>query len=150
MGRVDWRKACRDAGAFPFQSGWGVSWLQRPPIPALQRISKISVPTLIISGERDHPDARNNADRAATTIPRARKVVIPGAAHLVNVDQPEEFNRIVLDFLSNVRKMEGANRKASQSTRLQQPCRFTLSRGGPPASISRANSPGHKICEEKL
>ncbi|MBI4482753.1 MAG: alpha/beta fold hydrolase [Acidobacteria bacterium] len=78
--------------------------VQRPDIPAFQRISQMSVPTLIISGERDHPDARANADRAAATIPRARKVVIPGAAHLVNVDQPEEFNRVVLAFLSNLSK----------------------------------------------
>ena len=83
---------------------FGTKLVQRPDVPAFQRISNIRVPTLILSGERDHPDARANYDRAAATIPRAKKLVIPGAAHLVNVDQPEQFNRAVLDFLSNLDK----------------------------------------------
>ena len=32
-------------------------------------------------------------------VPGARKVVIHDAAHLPNLEHPEEFNRIVLDFL---------------------------------------------------
>lgn len=81
---------------------YGTKLVQRPDVPVFQRISNIRVPTLILSGERDHPDARANYDRAAATIPRAKKLVIPGAAHLVNVDQPEQFNRAVLDFLSSL------------------------------------------------
>ena len=36
----------------------------------------------------------------ARKIPGARKVVIPDAGHAVNVDQPDEFNRVVSAFLS--------------------------------------------------
>ena len=73
-------------------------------IPVSQRLSQIRVPTLVLSGERDHPDARANYDRAAKTIPHAQRAVVPDAAHLVNVDQPAEYNRIVLDFLSGLSK----------------------------------------------
>ncbi len=46
----------------------------------------------------------NHEDTAALLdflgIKKAQLIVIPGAAHVVNMEQPEEFNRIVLDFLS--------------------------------------------------
>jgi len=76
--------------------------VQRPALPASQRISEISVPTLVIFGERDHSDAHANYNRAAAGIPGAKKVEIRDAAHLVNVDQPVQFNQAVLDFLSSL------------------------------------------------
>jgi pimeloyl-ACP methyl ester carboxylesterase len=39
----------------------------------------------------------------AAAIPNARKVIIPNAAHLPNLDQPAEFNRVVEDFLQSVK-----------------------------------------------
>ena len=33
---------------------------------------------------------------------RARKEVIKGVAHMVSMERPEEFNRVVLDFLSGL------------------------------------------------
>lgn len=71
-------------------------------IPAAQRLNQIRVPTLIIAGERDNTDARANYDNWAKGIPGAKKVVVPRAAHLVNIDQPAEFSRIVFDFLGSL------------------------------------------------
>jgi len=48
--------------------------LKRPELPATQRISAISVPTLLIAGGRDHPEALANYDRGAALISGARKV----------------------------------------------------------------------------
>jgi len=67
--------------------------------PAAERLAEVRVPTLVIAGERDAEQARANYDRWARGIPGAKKVVVPGAAHLVNIDKPQEFMRIVLDFL---------------------------------------------------
>jgi 3-oxoadipate enol-lactonase len=39
------------------------------------------------------------ADRLMSGIPGARKAEIPGAAHLPSLERPEEFDRLVLDFL---------------------------------------------------
>ena len=33
-------------------------------------------------------------------VPGSRKVVIPGAAHMVNMEKPDQFNRTVLEFLA--------------------------------------------------
>jgi len=36
-------------------------------------------------------------------IPGAKKTVIKGAAHLVSMEKPEEFNRVVMAFLATLR-----------------------------------------------
>jgi len=68
--------------------------------PAVGRLSEISIPTLIIVGDRDVSDIIAIADTLEKNITGSKKVVIPGAGHLVNLEKSEEFNRIVLDFLS--------------------------------------------------
>jgi 3-oxoadipate enol-lactonase len=67
---------------------------------AINRLDKIRVPTLLIVGDQDVPEFLKISDIVATGIPGAKRVVIPGVAHLPNMEKPEEFNRIVLDFLS--------------------------------------------------
>ena len=68
--------------------------------PAINRLDEISCPTLIIVGAVDMPDIATIADELEVGIPRASKVVIPGTAHYPNLERPEEFNRLVLDFLA--------------------------------------------------
>jgi pimeloyl-ACP methyl ester carboxylesterase len=38
----------------------------------------------------------------AATIPGARKVVVEGTAHFPNMERPDEFNRIVMEFLGKL------------------------------------------------
>jgi pimeloyl-ACP methyl ester carboxylesterase len=70
--------------------------------PAIDRLGEISTPTLIIVGDLDVPDVHSMAHLMETTIPNAKKVTIPNAAHMVSMERPEEFNRIVLEFLRSV------------------------------------------------
>ena len=58
----------------------------------------IAVPALVIVGDRDEPFLAASSYMAAK-IPDARKAVIADAGHAANVDQPEAFNAVVLDFL---------------------------------------------------
>ena len=67
--------------------------------PAITRLAEIHIPTLIIVGDYDIPSKLIIAELLATEISDAKKVVIPGVAHMVNMEQPEVFNRIVLAFL---------------------------------------------------
>jgi len=48
------------------------------------------------------PDIHEIADLLLTADPNAEKVVIEGAAHMVNMEKPEEFNRVVLEFLEEL------------------------------------------------
>jgi pimeloyl-ACP methyl ester carboxylesterase len=74
---------------------------QRLDPPVHQRLNELELPTMIISGNHDHPLAHANADTWEKSISGAQKVVMSDAAHLANMDQPEKFNQIVLDFLGS-------------------------------------------------
>ncbi|MEJ7631461.1 MAG: hypothetical protein WKF28_03080 [Rubrobacteraceae bacterium] len=71
--------------------------------PAVDRLHEIKAPTLVIIGDLDQPKTIQGADLLARSIPGTRKVTIPGVAHLPNMEHPEEFDRIVLDFLAERR-----------------------------------------------
>jgi 3-oxoadipate enol-lactonase len=86
-------------------SGW--HWLHADPgrplnPPALDRLHEIGAPALVVVGEHDVPDFQGIAETLARRIPGARKEVIPGAGHLVNLEQPERFNAAVLGFLDRL------------------------------------------------
>jgi 3-oxoadipate enol-lactonase len=68
--------------------------------PAITRLDEVGVPTLIMVGDYDIPDKFTLAQKLAEEIVRAQLAVIAGVAHMVNMEKPEEFNRVVLDFLS--------------------------------------------------
>jgi 3-oxoadipate enol-lactonase len=83
-------------------------WLLRHPgfslalePPALHRLTKVTVPTLVIAGERDASDNVDIVRIIADAVPRAESVIMAHAGHHVNLEQPTEFNRVVLDFLSH-------------------------------------------------
>lgn len=67
--------------------------------PAATRLGEIAAPALVVAGAHDLADFRAIADRLATGIPGARKVVLD-TAHLPGLERPEELNRLVLDFLA--------------------------------------------------
>ncbi|MGH9754565.1 MAG: alpha/beta fold hydrolase [Blastocatellia bacterium] len=81
------------------------NWLENPLFerdlkpPAIKRLSEIRSPTLIIVGELDVPDIQKIADTLTTGIAGAKKQVIRKAGHIVNMEKPEEFNQVALDFL---------------------------------------------------
>ena len=67
--------------------------------PAVKRLNEIKVPALIVIGDKDIESVRNSAEIAATGITGAKKVIIKGADHLPQMDDPTEFNRILGEFL---------------------------------------------------
>jgi 3-oxoadipate enol-lactonase len=69
--------------------------------PAIARLNEVAVPTCLIIGDKDVREMLNIIDRLEQGIPGARKVVMHDVAHALNMERPEEFNRIVLDFLSS-------------------------------------------------
>jgi pimeloyl-ACP methyl ester carboxylesterase len=69
--------------------------------PAVTRLNQIHVPTLIIAGALDNSELLRAADVMEEGITGARKVIILGAAHVPNMEKPEEFNRKVLGFLTD-------------------------------------------------
>ncbi len=69
--------------------------------PAIERLGEISVPALVLIGDRDAPDVLKLANRLASDVKGARLEMIRDAAHLPNLEHPEVFNRLVLEFLAS-------------------------------------------------
>ena len=64
-------------------------------------LPSIRVPTLVIVGDQDTPFLAP-CEYMAKKIPGARLETIAGAGHSSNLDQPEAFNRVLLDFLDSL------------------------------------------------
>jgi len=65
-------------------------------------LGSITAPTLVIAGADDPATPPEHAHRIAASIPGARLEILPGAAHLANIEQPEAVTRLLLDFLGGV------------------------------------------------
>ncbi|WP_237214626.1 alpha/beta fold hydrolase [Falsiroseomonas oryziterrae] len=63
-------------------------------------LARIAVPTLLIAGECDQAAPAKTMQRMAEAIPGARIVVIPGAGHMIHLEQPAAFRAALLPFLA--------------------------------------------------
>ncbi|OGK78189.1 MAG: hypothetical protein A2X36_05565 [Elusimicrobia bacterium GWA2_69_24] len=66
---------------------------------ARDRLGRVACPTLVVAGERDCTISLASKEALARGIPGARLAVVPDSGHATHCDQPEIFNRLVLDFL---------------------------------------------------
>jgi len=82
-----------------FDSDFDAAPIQHIEPAAAERLHEITAPTLVIVGDEDAPPIFDAVELLMEKIPHARKAVIHDAAHLPNLEHPEEFNRIVLEFL---------------------------------------------------
>ena len=74
---------------------------ERPADPsAAERLGEIQVPSLVVVGALDRPEIVARSEALARHVPRARKVVMDGTAHVPNMERPQEFNEAVLAFLA--------------------------------------------------
>lgn len=62
-------------------------------------ISRIKVPSLLIWGSRDGAVDLRSAEALQRALPKSELAVIEGAGHLPFEETPDEFNRLVLDFI---------------------------------------------------
>ena len=68
-------------------------------------LKRITAPTLVLNGEHDKLTPPTMARDLAAQIPGARVEIIADAGHLINIEQPEVFNRLVLEFLLDHRNL---------------------------------------------
>lgn len=63
-------------------------------------LAALTVPALVIWGDQDMHHIRNAGPPLTDLIPGARRIVIKDASHLPHMEKPDEFNGILLEFLS--------------------------------------------------
>jgi pimeloyl-ACP methyl ester carboxylesterase len=84
------------------------TWLENPILtrspqpPTAKRLGQIKVPMLIVVGQRDVPHSHAIADRVARDVKSAKELVISKAGHMVNMENPADFDRAVFEFLNGV------------------------------------------------
>ena len=65
----------------------------------MDRVQEVSVPTLILCGEEDRMTPLKYSEYLREHIPGARLVVIPGAGHMVMLEQPRAVSEAIAEFL---------------------------------------------------
>ncbi|NNN36758.1 alpha/beta hydrolase [Streptomyces sp. S3(2020)] len=70
-----------------------------PVTDSWSRAPKIDVPVLALNGTLEPAEMLDAAERLARTVPDGRAVTIDGVGHYPNLEKPEEFDAILLDFL---------------------------------------------------
>jgi len=73
-----------------------------PKINVTARLKEVKSPALVLVGEDDPGTPVGMAREIQANLPGAELVVIPSAAHLANVEQPEAFNRALAAFYERI------------------------------------------------
>ncbi|MFF2145371.1 alpha/beta fold hydrolase [Kitasatospora sp. NPDC058190] len=72
----------------------------RVPVEDLAaRAKEIAVPVLAINGALDAPGLLATADELIRAVPDGRTVLLPGVGHYTTQEAPQEFTRVLVDFL---------------------------------------------------
>ena len=88
--------------AFQLQKGHEQLRIVRLEPPVSGRLADVQAPTLVVTGDEDVRDIHEIADKLVAGIPGAERATIAGAGHLPSLERPDEFDRVVLAFLSAV------------------------------------------------
>ncbi|MEZ4688081.1 MAG: alpha/beta hydrolase [Bacteroidia bacterium] len=65
----------------------------------LKKTDAVSAPALILYGEQDFDFVEKNSQKLEEVLSHAQLEKIPGSGHLVNLEQPDQFNKSLRDFL---------------------------------------------------
>ena len=87
-------------------------------------LRKLQVPTLLINGQNSPALFHRLMDRIEELLARSKRIRIPGTSHIVHEDNPHEYNKTVLSFLTESRIAGAA----------------TTQQGAPPARIQHDRS----------
>ncbi len=85
-----WAKNHKPSYMASFQAGIGWS--------VEDRLSEITAPVLVIAADEDYTPI-STKQAYVDKIPNARMAIIEDSRHAVSVERPDEFNRVLLDFL---------------------------------------------------
>ena len=83
---TDWQPLHKEARCYYARQAWKALKEKRP-----------NVPTLLLHGANEHQSRSKMLDY----LPQGQQTEIPDCGHLLNMEQPEAFNRVLLDFLQH-------------------------------------------------
>ena len=91
-------------------AGYGAGNTEGRPVPmtppAVERLDELRVPTLVLVGAADEPGAVA-AGRKLGSAPNAQLVEFENVAHMIQLEKPDRFAEVVLEFLAGARPRGG-------------------------------------------
>jgi pimeloyl-ACP methyl ester carboxylesterase len=72
------------------------AYLELPEKPALPRLQEVRIPTLLLVGDADIPDVHAHAGAIEAGIGRSRREVVENVGHIMYLEKPAEFSRLVI------------------------------------------------------
>jgi 3-oxoadipate enol-lactonase len=79
---------------------YGVAMAALAGFDARGTLARVACPTMVVAGADDHTVDIDVKEMLARGIRGARWVVVPGSGHVTNVDEPDAFNAVVMEFLA--------------------------------------------------
>jgi 3-oxoadipate enol-lactonase len=98
----DLRQSVRDFILTTYQAEKEEGLPQPLDPPAAGRLGEVRVPTLVMIGTVDEPAGVLNGRNIAEKVPGARLVEFENVAHMIQLEEPVRFARLVLEFLAGV------------------------------------------------
>jgi esterase len=92
-GEVDWRF---------YAPGMQETILKGRATDAMREFSSLTLPTLVIRGEKSIEFPREEMEQMQSALPSCEFVEIPGAGHFVHAEKPQEFTTTLLSFLQKI------------------------------------------------
>jgi 3-oxoadipate enol-lactonase len=96
----DLRRSVHDAILATYQAAKEEGLPEPLEPPAVGRLDEVRVPTLVMIGTVDEPAGVLNGRNIAERVPGARFVEFENVAHMIQLEEPERFDRLVLEFLA--------------------------------------------------
>jgi pimeloyl-ACP methyl ester carboxylesterase len=93
------RQLCRDMLVANFSQGHGAPE-PGAELGAIGRVPELGTRALVVTGDLDSTDIFAVADLVEREAPHARRARVPGAAHMVNLEQPARFGELLEEFLA--------------------------------------------------
>jgi len=95
----DGLELARDCMASVPEASYRAAMMAMPGFDLRKALGGICVPTLVIAGTKDRNAPAPMVKKMASFIPNATYVELEGVGHLVALEQPDEFNAALGDFL---------------------------------------------------
>lgn len=68
------------------------------------KVNRVTIPVLLIAADQDYTSI-SQKEAIITQIPNGQLAIIPNSHHLVNIEKKDEFNNLMLDFLSKTKDL---------------------------------------------
>jgi pimeloyl-ACP methyl ester carboxylesterase len=80
------------------EHGWK-KWARFKDMQGIKRLNELKMPVLIVYADKDLEIINEATALMDSTISDSKAILMKGPAHMLNMESPTEFNRIVIDFL---------------------------------------------------